>query len=444
MTRAAILTLALLGAAAASAAEVVTLPAAASIVGGAPFYSDVRAFNTSYTDPIDVVATYRCFIGNPCPAAAPSSSFRLAPRESIAFDGMVSTTFQAPDTAGGVEFEFTGDVRQLVVTSRLYSTAPVPTVGMYVPGLAASSAHARSVLTSVRNGGQGQGFRTNVGVFNPGDSLVSVTFEILDATGAPQGVPVTRTAGGHSGLQVSGIFSAAGAAAFETENAAITVLASGPVFSYAAVIDNATTDPIFVVGAEDGPPGTPTITNTPTITFTPSVTFTPSMTFTPSLTFTASLTPTITPTFTATRTFTITQTPTITLSPTVTRTPIITTLITRTPTVNPNRIVLVGAGGTASFFDTVDMGTNTTILVGTTVQWDWVSGAGTHSSTSGSCIPAPCSPDFVWGSLVRAAPYSYTHTFSQPGTFGYYCQIHGAMMQGAVNVVQLGSPALKR
>ncbi len=28
--------------------DVVTLPAAASLVGGAPFFSDVRAFNTSY------------------------------------------------------------------------------------------------------------------------------------------------------------------------------------------------------------------------------------------------------------------------------------------------------------------------------------------------------------------------------------------------------------
>ena len=46
--------------------ENVTLPAAASIVGGAPFFSDVRAFNTSYTAPLQVTATYRCFIPNPC------------------------------------------------------------------------------------------------------------------------------------------------------------------------------------------------------------------------------------------------------------------------------------------------------------------------------------------------------------------------------------------
>jgi len=39
-------------------AEVVTLPAAASIQGGNPFFSDVRAFNTSYSASLHVTATY--------------------------------------------------------------------------------------------------------------------------------------------------------------------------------------------------------------------------------------------------------------------------------------------------------------------------------------------------------------------------------------------------
>ena len=152
-TRAAILALAAFGAAAIQRAETVTLPAAASIVGGAPFFSDVRAFNPSYSDPLDVTATYRCFIGNPCPAEPPTLAFRLAPRESIGFDDVVAAAFNAPDTAGGIEFAFAGDPTALVVTSRLYSTSPVPTVGMYIPGLTASSARDRTVLTSIRNGG---------------------------------------------------------------------------------------------------------------------------------------------------------------------------------------------------------------------------------------------------------------------------------------------------
>ena len=44
------------------AGDTITRRAAASIIGGAPFFSDVRAFNTSYTDSLNVTATYRCFI----------------------------------------------------------------------------------------------------------------------------------------------------------------------------------------------------------------------------------------------------------------------------------------------------------------------------------------------------------------------------------------------
>ena len=47
----------------AASASNITIPAAASIVGGVPFYSDVRAFNTSYSTELFVSAIYRCFLG---------------------------------------------------------------------------------------------------------------------------------------------------------------------------------------------------------------------------------------------------------------------------------------------------------------------------------------------------------------------------------------------
>ena len=51
--------------------------------------------------------------------------------------------FDAHDTGGGVEFEFSGSEDQLVVTSRLFSTAPQNSVGMFIPGLDESEAHRR-------------------------------------------------------------------------------------------------------------------------------------------------------------------------------------------------------------------------------------------------------------------------------------------------------------
>jgi len=364
-------------------AESLTLPAAASIVGGAPFFSDVRAFNTSYTDSLDVEMRYRCFIPSPCTPTTDTVTFTLAPRESRAFNDIVVSQFNTPDSAGGIEFEHSGSGEQLVVTSRLYSTAPQPTVGMFIPGLPNSEAYPTTVLTSIRNAGPNAGFRTNVGIFNREDSAVDVTFRIFDA-GAQVGNSVTINVAAHAGAQVNRIFTAAGQATYATENAVIVVSASHEIFSYAAVIDNNTTDPIFVVGAEDEPfqATTPTgPTQTPTV---PGPTVTPTV---PG--------PTVTP----------------------------------TPPVGGTRTVNVGQGGT-NFVDQVSGNSTSTITVGTTVNWVWVGGF--HNVSSGAC--PPCTPAGQFRSGDPEAGGNFSFTFNTAGTFPYYCEVHDQAMTGTVIV----------
>ena len=387
-------------------AETKTLPAVASIQGFSPFYTDVRAFNTSYDSSLQVTATYRCFLAS-CPETPPQFTFMLAPREALAFDDMIAATFAAPNSAGGVEFVFDGPPTRLVVTSRLYSTVPEPTVGMFVPGLSPSAALPTSVLTSLRNKGAGQGFRTNVGVFNPGDNPVDVSVHLF-ADGLPVGAPVLMSMGAHSGAQTNAIYAVAGGGNTDTSNGFAVVVSSGPVFSYAAVIDNQTTDPIFVIGSADESFRTPTPTNTPTAT--------------------------------STGTTTPTETPTLTPTITPTRGP------TRTPTPNPNHIVFVGQNGTNTFTDSVSGTIITTITVGTTVEWDWVQGGGLHTVTSGNCPNGFCSPDGQFGfvSPFEQWPYTYTFTFNNVATYNYYCVNHGAMMQGAINVLPAQAAALKK
>ena len=231
-------------------AETITIPAVTSLPPGAaasPFFSDVRTFNTSYTTPVTVTAVYRCFLGS-CPAAAPQVTFTLAARESRAFDDMVNATFNAPSSGGAVELTTSGS--NLRVTSRLFSTAPMPTVGMFIPGLKNSEAHPVAVLTQLANGA----FRTNIGVYNGEDSGATVTIRLFNGT-TQLGSQVVNL-GPHSGTQINRIFDVVGQAALTTTNAFAVVETSSPtaeVFSYAAVIDNATTDPIFVTGAEDSP-----------------------------------------------------------------------------------------------------------------------------------------------------------------------------------------------
>jgi len=234
----------------------ITIPAVASIVGFSPFFSDVRVFNTSYVSAVEITATYRCFLGS-CPGTPASDTFVLAPREARAFDDMVATTFHAANSAGGVELDITsgGGATDVAVTSRLYSTEPEPTVGMFIPGKTSSAAHRYSMLTQISNASGNPGFRTNVGAFNGEDTPATVTFAVYW-----QGFwvgEVSRVVPAHSGVQINDVFGPNGInhPLLETTEGVVTVKTNGPaVFAYAAVIDNHTTDPIFVTGAPDAPP----------------------------------------------------------------------------------------------------------------------------------------------------------------------------------------------
>src|SRR5262252_2580186 len=125
----------LLGANSLLSADTVTLPAAASAtgVGGVPFVSDVRVFNTSYTNAINVTAVYR-FNGS-------TQVFQLAPREARGFDDICVSLFSTPSSLGAVEFTSDQAAGDLVVTSQLRSpVAGGGHVGMFVPGLPSSAA----------------------------------------------------------------------------------------------------------------------------------------------------------------------------------------------------------------------------------------------------------------------------------------------------------------
>jgi len=103
---------------------------------------------------------------------------------------------------------------------------------------------------------------------------------------------------------------------------------------------------------------------------------------------------------------------------------------TPAPPQSSNRIVDVGSNGGNTFVDQASGNNTTTITVGTTVEWRWVSGL--HSVTSGTCTVA-CTPDGQFDSGTGSG-MTFTHVFPQAGTFPYFCQVHGAMMTGTVIV----------
>ncbi len=65
---------------------------------------------------------------------------------------------------------------------------------------------------------------------------------------------------------------------------------------------------------------------------------------------------------------------------------------------------------------------NVTILAGTTVTWTWV--AGFHDVT------ATGTPAFPNSGAPVAPPNSFSHTFNTPGTYLYFCSVHGSPTDG--------------
>jgi len=78
----------------------------------------------------------------------------------------------------------------------------------------------------------------------------------------------------------------------------------------------------------------------------------------------------------------------------------------------------------------------TTIFAGDKVRWVWASNF--HSTTSGAC----CTFDGNWDSGVHnvadppGPPHTFDFTFNTPGTYPYFCSIHGPFgMTGVIIVV---------
>ena len=65
---------------------------------------------------------------------------------------------------------------------------------------------------------------------------------------------------------------------------------------------------------------------------------------------------------------------------------------------------------------------NVTIAVGTTVTWTWVGGFHNVTPTG--------APTFTGSGSPVSAPHTFSQTFSSPGTYLYFCVVHGSPSGG--------------
>jgi len=121
-----------------------------------------------------------------------------------------------------------------------------------------------------------------------------------------------------------------------------------------------------------------------------------------------------------------------------------------------NRTVHVGENGLV-FTDDASHSSMTEIHLGETVTWVW-NGSTMHGVTSGTCQGGgggggyvvkgygdpDCTGDGRFASGFHNGSFEFSHTFTEAGTFAYYCPVHGAAMKGRVVVSAAPPPASAR
>jgi len=111
--------------------------------------------------------------------------------------------------------------------------------------------------------------------------------------------------------------------------------------------------------------------------------------------------------------------------------PTLALLLLAAPALALTKIVDVGPNNTLTFADEESGTDTTTVSVGDTVNWRWMSSG--HSTTRTD------SPE-AWDSGVQDAPFAFSHTFTTPGTFPYHCTTHQFLGMTGTVVVQAGGP----
>jgi len=236
-----------------TAANEYDVPVAGHVTNGLgqTFVTDLRIFNPSYDTPTTALVEF-------FPAGTTAS---VNASQSIVANIPARGTATLDDVAGasGLNVTGTGALRvssaaKLAVTSRIYAdlrSAGKGTVGQFAAGAPRASALRRGVLPQLSNQSDlTGGNRTNIGFFNPTIGLVTSRLELRDAAGSLLGSnTVTLQPLSQQQLSIGSYFS--GVDLSNARNLTLSFDAGAPIVAYASVVDNVSTDQIFVYAQDD-------------------------------------------------------------------------------------------------------------------------------------------------------------------------------------------------
>lgn len=239
-----------------AAAKNLYIPVAGYAAGanGTFFRTDVRIFNPSADKPIGVSVHYlpRGMDGSNIPGRVVS----IPPRSMAVLNNIVMDFMQWPTGGlGAIRLDSDTDMSyEFMAESRTYTDSPNPAVhgtyGQFIPALDVESARKKTVVMHISAYGDlSAGFRANLGIMNPQRVAATVIPRLYAADGTflKEGPPVVVQPQSMEQIAFAQMFLYTaplidGFATFESDQ---------PVFTYASVVDNQSSDQFFVPGVED-------------------------------------------------------------------------------------------------------------------------------------------------------------------------------------------------
>lgn len=214
---------------------------------GQTFVTDVRAFNPSYA--ANATALIEYFPAGLAANATANTSMvvNIAPRGTAILDDIAGAAhLNVVGTTGALRVT---SATPVAVTSRIYNDLRAEehgTLGQFVPAHARSAALRRGVMPHLSN----DGFRTNVGLFNPNASDATVRLELRDAAGGLVSQQfMILPALSQQQRSIGSYFPGADLSA--SANLTLSFDSSAPIFVYAAVNDNTSGDSMLVPAQAD-------------------------------------------------------------------------------------------------------------------------------------------------------------------------------------------------
>ena len=219
---------------------------------GTVFVTDTRVFNPSYDTAASALLEFFPAGSGPNTIASSTITINIPPRGTAILD----------DVAGAAGLNVTGNgairitsAEALASTSRIFSdqrSAGKGTFGQFVPAQLRANALRRGVMAQLSNTSAANGSRTNIGFFNPTTGSVTVRLELRDNTGALVGSnTLTPPLQALSQQQNSIGTYFPGVDLSNAQNLTLSFDASAPIDAFGSVIDNTSTDPIFVPAQQD-------------------------------------------------------------------------------------------------------------------------------------------------------------------------------------------------